>query len=118
MEQDLVLDEGMWAFCNVLQVGAHSSNEDEELNLAHNVMLAVLLFNTFDKASTLYTAAKSVLDALDDTERETESRLKQPSTDVSASSARVKGLADIFRVFVSCPSHTYSRSLGSCNHPK
>eukprot|EP00957_Ditylum_brightwellii_P003831 290893-Ditylum_brightwellii.AAC.1 len=73
MEQDLVLDEGMWAFRNMLQVGAHSLNEDEELTLAHDVMLAVLLFNTFDIAFTLYTAAKPVLDALDDKERETES---------------------------------------------
>eukprot|EP00957_Ditylum_brightwellii_P031484 2387398-Ditylum_brightwellii.AAC.1 len=89
MEQDLVFDEGMWATHNVLQVGTHSLNEDEELTLAHDVMLAVFLFNAFDKASTLYTAAKPALDALDDKERETESRLNQPSTDVSASSARV-----------------------------
>eukprot|EP00957_Ditylum_brightwellii_P059567 4523166-Ditylum_brightwellii.AAC.1 len=89
MEQDLVLDEGMWVFCNVLQVSAHSLNEDEELTLAHDVMLAVLLFNAIDKASTLYTAAKPALDALDDKEREIESLLNQPSTDVSASSARV-----------------------------
>eukprot|EP00957_Ditylum_brightwellii_P197837 15071211-Ditylum_brightwellii.AAC.1 len=79
MEQDLDLDEGMWAFENV-----------QQFTLTHDVVLAVLLFNAgqacrrvnaFDKASTLYTAAKHALDVLDDKEGKTDSLLSQPSKD-------------------------------------